>query len=60
MQLLRECILRDGKHLGGGIVKVDAFMNHQIDPLLMKEIGDEFARRFRHTYYIMGFTHASL
>ncbi len=46
MQLLRERILRDGKHLGGGILKVDSFMNHQLDPLLMKEIGAEFARRF--------------
>lgn len=49
MQILRERILRDGKHLGGGILKVDAFMNHQIDPLLMREIGEEFARRFSHT-----------
>jgi len=47
MQLLKDRILRDGKHLGRGILKVDAFMNHQIDPVLMKSIGEEFARRFR-------------
>ncbi|HEY9871307.1 MAG TPA: xanthine phosphoribosyltransferase [Candidatus Obscuribacterales bacterium] len=47
MQILRERIIKDGKHLGHGILKVDAFMNHQIDPLLMKEIGQEFARRFK-------------
>ena len=29
-------------------IKVDSFMNHQIDPVLMREIGEEFARRFRH------------
>lgn len=46
MQLLHDHILRHGKHLGGGILKVDAFMNHQIDPKVMQEIGSEFARRF--------------
>lgn len=49
MQLLRERILRDGKHLGNGILKVDSFMNHQIDAVLMREIGIEFALRLRHT-----------
>lgn len=48
MQILHDRILRDGKHLGGGILKVDSFMNHQLDPILMKGIGDEFARRFGH------------
>ncbi len=48
-QLLRERILRDGKHLGNGILKVDSFMNHQLDPFLMKAFGDEFACRFRST-----------
>ena len=47
MRLLRERILSDGKHLGGGILKVDSFMNHQIDSSLMQSVGDEFARRFR-------------
>jgi xanthine phosphoribosyltransferase len=46
MKLLLERITRDGKYLGNGILKVDAFMNHQIDSLLMQSIGEEFARRF--------------
>jgi len=43
---LEERILRDGKDLGGGILKVDSFVNHQVDPLLMNACGKEFARRF--------------
>jgi len=43
---LEERILRDGKNLGGGILKVDSFVNHQVDPLLMDICGREFARRF--------------
>ena len=45
---LEERILRDGKDLGGGILKVDGFVNHQVDPLLMDVCGKEFARRFAH------------
>jgi xanthine phosphoribosyltransferase len=45
---LEERILRDGKDLGGGILKVDSFVNHQVDPLLMDACGKEFARRFAH------------
>src|SRR5574342_441040 len=43
---LEERILRDGKNLGGGILKVDSFVNHQVDPLLMDACGREFAKRF--------------
>ncbi len=43
---LEERILRDGKNLGGGILKVDSFVNHQVDPLLMDICGREFARLF--------------
>lgn len=43
---LEERILRDGKILGGGILKVDSFVNHQVDPLLMDACGREFARLF--------------
>lgn len=43
---LQERILRDGQVLGGGILKVDSFVNHQVDPLLMDACGKEFARRF--------------
>lgn len=46
MQALKERILRDGKNLGGGILKVDSFINHQVDPGLMDACGQEFARRF--------------
>jgi xanthine phosphoribosyltransferase len=45
---LKERILRDGKVLAGGILKVDSFVNHQVDPLLMNACGKEFARRFAH------------
>jgi xanthine phosphoribosyltransferase len=43
---LEDRILRDGKNLGGGILKVDSFVNHQVDPLLMDACGREFARLF--------------
>ncbi len=46
MKQLRERIRREGRHLGGGILKVDSFINHQLDPLLMRDIGQEFARYF--------------
>ena len=46
MKELKERILRDGKNLGGGILKVDGFINHQVDPMLMDLCGREFARRF--------------
>lgn len=46
MKELEERILRDGRNLGGGILKVDSFVNHQVDPLLMDACGREFARRF--------------
>lgn len=47
MELLKQKILSEGKYLGDGILKVDSFMNHQIDPELMKKIGEEFASCFR-------------
>ncbi len=46
MKELEERILRDGKNLGNGILKVDGFINHQVDPTLMDNCGREFARRF--------------
>ena len=46
MKELEDRILRDGKILGGGILKVDSFVNHQVDPLLMDTCGREFARLF--------------
>ena len=44
--LLAERIRRDGRNLGGGILKVDGFINHQVDPRLMDACGQELARRF--------------
>ncbi|NLY71257.1 MAG: xanthine phosphoribosyltransferase [Clostridiales bacterium] len=46
MQLLKDRIIRDGQVIGTEIVKVDSFLNHQIDVALMSEIGKEFATRF--------------
>lgn len=46
MQLLKKRILQDGKCFPGGILKVDSFINHQMDPVLMKSIAVEFIRRF--------------
>jgi len=47
MQVLKERILREGQVLGNGILKVDSFINHQVDPALMDACGQEFARRFQ-------------
>jgi xanthine phosphoribosyltransferase len=49
MKVLRERILKDGKCLPGGILKVDSFINHQMDPNLMKQIAVEFIRRYAST-----------
>lgn len=46
MELLKKRILQDGKCFEGGILKMDSFINHQMDPILMKSIGVEFVRRF--------------
>ena len=47
MQLLQEKILSEGQALSEDILKVDSFLNHQMDPVLMKEIGREFVQRFK-------------
>lgn len=46
MELLKERILREGQALSDVILKVDSFLNHQIDPMLMMAIGEEFKKRF--------------
>jgi xanthine phosphoribosyltransferase len=43
---LIERIRRDGRNLGKGILKVDGFINHQVDPMLMDACGRELAQRF--------------
>jgi len=46
MHELKNKILKEGKVLGNGILKVDSFINHQVDPMLMDACGKEFALRF--------------
>ncbi|MFC3607984.1 xanthine phosphoribosyltransferase [Stutzerimonas tarimensis] len=46
MDALKEKIRNEGLVLSDKVLKVDAFLNHRIDPPLMREIGEEFARRF--------------
>ena len=46
MELLEQRIRQDGQILPGGILKVDNFLNHQIDPQLMYEMAQEFKRLF--------------
>ena len=47
MDLLKERIIKEGKNLGGGILKVDGFINHQVDPDLMFDCGEKFALLFK-------------
>ncbi len=46
MKLLKERILSDGAAFDDGTLIVDSFINHQMDPILMKSIAVEFVRRF--------------
>lgn len=46
MELLKERIRKEGKVLSENVLKVDSFLNHQIDPVLMLAIGEEFKKRF--------------
>ena len=46
MDLLKQRILKDGNVAPGGVLKVDSFLNHQIDVDLYNEIGKEFKRLF--------------
>lgn len=47
MKLLEERILSDGIAVNEHILKVDSFINHQVDPQLMQEVGNEFASHFK-------------
>ncbi|ENW22871.1 xanthine phosphoribosyltransferase [Acinetobacter haemolyticus] len=47
MYALEQKILNEGIVLSDQVLKVDAFLNHQIDPVLMQQIGKEFAARFK-------------
>lgn len=46
MEALKQKIREEGVVLSEHVLKVDAFLNHQIDPTLMQQIGHEFAQRF--------------
>ncbi|MBP3328560.1 MAG: xanthine phosphoribosyltransferase [Clostridia bacterium] len=46
MELLKKRIVQDGNTIGNDVVKVDMFLNHQIDVELLNEIGKEFRKRF--------------
>ncbi|KRO16033.1 xanthine phosphoribosyltransferase [Lacticaseibacillus saniviri JCM 17471 = DSM 24301] len=46
VKLLEDRIREDGQVLGADVLKVDNFLNHQIDPDLMTALGEEFHRRF--------------
>jgi len=43
---LKKRIRKEGKNLGGGILKVDSFINHQVDPVLLDACGRDLAARF--------------
>ena len=47
MNFLEERIMKDGNVKPGNVLKVDSFLNHQMDISLMEEIGREFKRRFK-------------
>ncbi|TCI70648.1 MULTISPECIES: xanthine phosphoribosyltransferase [unclassified Exiguobacterium] len=47
MKQLEDKIRNEGQALSEHVLKVDAFLNHQVDPVLMQAIGREFADRFR-------------
>ena len=46
MEQLKQRILQDGRLRDGDILKVDSFLNHQMDIRLLEAVGEEFARRF--------------
>lgn len=47
MKLLEDRIRRDGEVLPGDVLKINSFLNHQVDPELMMTVGQEFARLFK-------------
>ena len=46
MEMLKKRILEEGHALNDQVLLVDSFLNHQVDPVLMQAVGEEFARRF--------------
>ncbi|PYZ94420.1 xanthine phosphoribosyltransferase [Salipaludibacillus keqinensis] len=50
MELIEQFIVNEGKVINEQVLKVDSFLNHAIHPKLMKEIGNEFAERFKNDH----------
>ena len=50
MEQLKERIRKEGENLGRGILKIDSFLNHQLDANLMEAVGENIAQRFAHTH----------
>jgi len=44
LKLLEERIRKDGEVLDGDVLKINSFLNHQVDPELMMQVGEEFKR----------------
>ncbi len=51
MELLKQRIMQDGRCYPGGILKVDSFINHQMDPMLLYKIAEEFSNRFKDVHF---------
>lgn len=49
MEVLKKKIYEDGRCFPGGVLKVDSFINHQMDPALMMQMAEELVRRFSDT-----------
>ena len=47
MQALKDKIRAEGRYMGDGILKIDSILNHQMDPQLVKAMGDRIAAQFR-------------
>ena len=47
MEALREKIMAEGENLGRGILKIDSFLNHQVDASLIEGVGEQIAVAFR-------------
>ena len=47
MKLLEDLIRSDGEVLPGNVLKINSFLNHQVDPELMKKVGEEFSQLFK-------------
>lgn len=60
MELLKQRIRQDGIVKGNDVLKVDSFLNHQMDIALFEEIGKEFQRRFATAGVNKDFDHRGL